>query len=119
MSGKGPFGAVIDTLNFCLLPGDLRKHTEKMIAWPKEERNRQARIVIKILDAVGKINKGVAIGSLDDAYTRACFDPFGYESEALGKIRALIEELPDVPVTPQSQIRLATRRKAAQSTDNQ
>jgi hypothetical protein len=97
---KGPFDAVIDTLTFSLIGGDLRKHTEKMIAWPNAKREKQAREAIHVLkdwpkwkpliEAAGKVDKE---GGLK--FIHACGYPiFPYPKNAR-QIRALLKSLPD------------------------
>jgi len=101
---KGPFDAVIDTLTFSLIGGDLRKHTEKMIAWPNAKREKQAREAIHVLkdwpkwkpliEAAGKVDKAGCVFwicglGLDATNKRA--------AKAYNQIRDLLDTLLDKP----------------------
>jgi len=93
MSEKKPFDAVIDTLNFCLIDGDLREHTEKMIKWSRREREKQAKAAIRVLEAAGKVDKSMV---LEAEFFWPHNVHVGREFGPCRKaIRALLESLPE------------------------
>lgn len=104
------YDAAIETLRFSMAGKGLQKHLEKMVRFGREERDRQAKAAIRILEqaeryeklieAAGGVDKNKALRIFKLVFDEAIKAEWDWEfsaeeTETVEQIRSMLEALPE------------------------